>query len=53
MPVTHQQVATPEHASTSARRLPQTGNQRETGLITLGLVSGLLGLIGLKKKKQD
>ena len=39
-------------ANKIARHLPQTGNQRETGLVALGLATGLLGLVVLRKKRN-
>ena len=40
-------------ANKIARHLPQTGNQRETGLVALGLATGLLGLVVLRKKRNQ
>ena len=39
-------------ANKIARHLPQTGNQRETGLVALGFAASLLGLVVLRKKRN-
>ncbi|WP_461225549.1 mucin-binding protein [Lacticaseibacillus suihuaensis] len=41
--------------ATTGKNLPQTGEQRNTGLVALGLamMSGLLALAGKRRRKQD
>ena len=45
-------IAKDNSANKIARHLPQTGNQRETGLVALGFAAGLLGLVVLRKKRN-